>query len=204
MQAEGPIAAVVLAAGASRRFGEENKLLATIDDCPLVARVVNTMVASGIADIVVVTGHERPAIEAALHGRPVHFVHNAQWEKGMGTSISTGTAAVDAWAAGAFIVPGDMPLMTVQLIAGLTAAFEHAECDRIVFPVNDAGEQRNPVLWPRRYFTELCKLAPEAGAKAIISAAPHDCVRMPLKCELALCDVDTPADLDTARSKAAH
>lgn len=201
MPVEGPIAAVVLAAGASRRFGEANKLLATIDDCPLVARVINTLIEGGVADIVVVTGHDRVAVEDALRGRPVHLAHNADWELGMGSSIAAGIAHANAWAGGAFIVPGDMPSMTVQLIAALIAAFESTGRDRIVFPATSGGEQRNPVLWPRRYFAELCKLPPQAGAKALLGSARDDCVAVTFDSEVALRDVDTPEDLQRARNE---
>lgn len=199
MPAEGPIAAVVLAAGASRRFGEANKLLATIDGCPLVARAVNTLIEAGVADIVVVTGYDREAVEAAVRGRPLHLAHNVDWESGMGTSIAAGIRAADAWASGAFIVPGDMPTMTVQLIAALTAAFDGAGRDRIVFPTTKAGEQRNPVLWPRRYFPALCKLPPDAGAKTLLASVQDDCVPVAFDSDAALRDIDTPDDLERAR-----
>lgn len=201
MPPEGPIAAVVLAAGASRRFGEANKLLATIEGCPLVVRAINTLIEGGVADIVVVTGHDREAIEAAVRGRPVHLAHNAVWESGMGSSIGAGIRAADGWASGAFIVPGDMPTMTVQLIAALIAAFEGAGRDRIVFPTTESGEQRNPVLWPRRYFPELCKLPPDAGAKALLRTAQQDCVPVTFDSDAALRDIDTPHDLERARGE---
>jgi molybdenum cofactor cytidylyltransferase len=199
--ADGPIAAVVLAAGASRRFGEANKLLATIDDCPLVVRAINTLIEGGVAGIVVVTGHDREAIEQAVRGRPVHLAHNPDWDSGMGSSIAAGIRVIDAWASGAFIVPGDMPAMTVQLIAALIAAFESAGRERIVFPATDAGEQRNPVLWPRRYFAELAKLPPGAGAKALLGAARADRMPVTFDSEAALADVDTPADLQRVRDE---
>jgi molybdenum cofactor cytidylyltransferase len=199
--AESPIAAVVLAAGASHRFGESNKLLATIDGCPLVTRAINTLVAGGIADIVVVTGHDRAAIEDAVRERPIHLVHNPEWEDGMGTSIAAGIGATNAWAAGAFIVPGDMPMMTVQLLAALIDAFARADRDRIVYPANSAGEQRNPVLWPRRYFPELCKLPPAVGAKELLQEHRADCVPVVFDCDAALRDVDTLDDLERARSE---
>ena len=64
------IGAIVLAAGASQRYGANNKLLASIGGEPLVRRVVHVLIESGIADIVVVTGHERTLIQAALDGAP--------------------------------------------------------------------------------------------------------------------------------------
>jgi molybdenum cofactor cytidylyltransferase len=199
--AEGRIAAVVLAAGASRRFGEDNKLLACIEGRPLVDRVVTSLATGGVTDIVVVTGHDRAALEAALHGRPVNFVHNAGWETGMGSSIAAGVAGLDVSAAGAFIVPGDVPLLSPQLVAALISAFETGKHDRIIYPATPSGEQRNPVLWPRRHFGALLALPPDSGAKALLQLVATECVAVPAD-EAALSDVDTAAELEAARNLA--
>jgi len=194
--ADGGIAAVVLAAGASQRFGDDNKLLARIDGRTLIERVVNALAIGGAADIVVVTGHDRTAVETALRGRPVRFAHNANWETGMGSSIGAGIAALDESAAGAFIVPGDVPLLSAQLVASLIGAF--ASTERIVYPATRAGEQRNPVLWPRRHFGALLALPPSTGAKALLQLVASDCLAVAAD-DAVLSDVDTPADLEAAR-----
>lgn len=196
MAADGGIAAVVLAAGASQRFGDDNKLLARIDGRTLIERVVNALAIGGAADIVVVTGHDRTAVETALRGRPVRFAHNANWETGMGSSIGAGIAALDESAAGAFIVPGDVPLLSAQLVASLIGAF--ASTERIVYPATRAGEQRNPVLWPRRHFGALLALPRSTGAKALLQLVASDCLAVAAD-DAVLSDVDTPADLEAAR-----
>jgi molybdenum cofactor cytidylyltransferase len=197
--ADGGIAAIVLAAGASRRFGEENKLLALVDGRPLVARVVNALSIGGVTDIVVVTGHDRVNVEAALRGRPARIVRNEDWQTGMGSSIAAGAAALDPGATGAFVVPGDMALLSPQLVAALISAFVANRHDRIVYPATQAGEQRNPVLWPRRHFGALLSLPPEKGAKALLQLVASDCVAV-VADDAALSDVDTPADLEAARN----
>ena len=198
MPAEGGIAAIVLAAGASRRFGEENKLLARVDGRPLVVRVVNALSIGGVTDIVVVTGHDRINVEVALHGRPARIVPNENWQTGMGSSIAAGAAVLDDGVTGAFVVPGDMPLLSPQLIAALMSAFEANRRDRIVYPATPAGEQRNPVLWPRRHFGALLSLPPEKGAKALLQLVAQECIAV-AAADAVLSDVDTPADLEAAR-----
>jgi molybdenum cofactor cytidylyltransferase len=106
------IGAIVLAAGASERFGAENKLLADIGGEPLVRRVVQGLLRGSIADIIIVTGHERALVETALDTLPVRFVHNENWTSGMASSIVAGVAALPASVDGAYIVPGDMPFLT--------------------------------------------------------------------------------------------
>jgi molybdenum cofactor cytidylyltransferase len=197
VSADGSIAAVVLAAGASRRFGEDNKLLARIDGRTLIEGVVRALAVGGVTDIVVVTGHDRTSIETALRGRPVRFVHNANWETGMGSSIAAGIAAVDESAAAAFVAPGDVPLLSASLVGSLIDAW--AGTERIVYPATQSGEQRNPVLWPRRHFGALLALPPNTGAKALLQLVASECLAV-VADDAALSDVDTPADLDALRA----
>ena len=115
------VVAVLLAAGASTRFGTANKLVAEIDGRPLVRAVADAVLGAGVAEVVVVTGADAALIERALQGLPVRFVHNARWQDGMGSSIAAGVAALCDTADAAFIVPGDMPLLT----AGPAAKPDH-------------------------------------------------------------------------------
>jgi molybdenum cofactor cytidylyltransferase len=190
----------VLAAGASRRFGEGNKLLARIGRPTLIERVVDAL-AADVGEIVVVTGWDRDGVEEALRGRSVRFTHNERWEEGMGASIGTGIAALHATATAVFIVPGDMPLLTPHLVAKLIEAFKDAGGERIVIPSTGAGEQRNPVLWPRRHFGALLALPPATGGKALLQLVAAECVPVTVD-DAALDDIDTAAELEAARERA--
>ena len=203
MPADGGIAAVVLAAGASRRFGADNKLLAHIEGRTLLERIVNALTIAGISDIVVVTGQDRAAVEASLRGRPVRFVHNTSWESGMGSSIGAGVAGLDADVVGCFIVPGDAGLLPPRLVSDLITAFQQHKHDYIVYPMTATGEQRNPVVWPRRHFGALLALPPDRGAKALLQLVASECVSV-LAEDAAISDIDTPADLATARKLAGN
>ena len=75
------IAALVLAAGRSSRMGGPNKLLAEIGGRPLVRIAVEEALASRARPVIVVTGHQRERVEAALAGLPVDFVHNAAFRR---------------------------------------------------------------------------------------------------------------------------
>ncbi len=152
------------------------------------------------SDIVVVLGWDRTAVETALGSRQVRIVPNPRWDDGMGTSIAAGIAALDAAPHAAFIVPGDMGLLTPQDVAKLIDASATAGGDRIVFPTTRTGEQRNPVLWPRRYFGALLALPPQAGAKALLQLVATECLPVPID-EAALTDIDTPAELELARER---
>jgi molybdenum cofactor cytidylyltransferase len=197
--ANAAIAAVVLAAGASTRFGQDNKLLADVDGQPLIRRVAEEVLSGGAGNVVVVTGCDAERVSRALEALPVRVVYNANWQTGMGTSISAGLAMLDSGRSGAFIVPGDMAMLSAKLITELIGVFVTAGQDRIIYPVTAEGEQRNPVLWPRRYFAELRALS-GSGAKQILQNARADCIPVSTELDDALLDVDTPAELDAVRA----
>jgi molybdenum cofactor cytidylyltransferase len=194
------IGAVLLAGGASQRFGAANKLLADIGGKPLIRGVAEEAVRSG-AEVVVVTGCDRVLIEQALEDLPLRFAHNLSWTRGMGSSIAAGVIAVGSQALGAFIVPGDMPFLTSALLKDLMAAFNENRGASIVYPTTRAGEQRNPVLWPRRFFPLLASLSGPEGAKHLLASSIDSQEQVRVADEGAFADIDFPADLDTARSK---
>src|SRR5690606_920934 len=84
------IAALVLAAGSSRRMGAVNKLLATVDGRPLVRIAVEAASRSEADPVVLVTGHERERIEAAVAGLDVLRIHNPDHARGLSTSLRAG------------------------------------------------------------------------------------------------------------------
>lgn len=189
------IGAVLLAAGASRRFGDENKLAAKLDGEPLVRHVARILSESGIGDIVVVTGHDRETVEDALDGLPLRFVHNEDWSSGMGRSIARGIRALRPDTPATFIVPGDMPYLTVALLEALAGRFTDAEGSAIVAPTTENGEQRNPVLWPRRWFDDLASLDGPEGGKALLRHHWNEVLRVPVAENSVFTDIDTLDDL---------
>jgi molybdenum cofactor cytidylyltransferase len=194
------VAAVLLAAGASTRFGPGNKLVARIRARPLVRFVAETIAAGGVSEIVVVTGADAELIEGALEGIPVRFVHNARWQNGMGSSIAAGVSALSEEVQGVLIVPGDMPFVTGALLESLISAFERER--GIIFPAKLTGEQRNPVLWPRRHFPLLTALRGQEGAKSLLKRYAGSCTAVTVADESVFADVDTVDDWAVARARA--
>lgn len=195
MTALGHVAAVLLAAGRSERFGRENKLLAEIGGEPLLRRVARVVIEAGLFEIIAVTGHEPDRCRGALEGLAVRFVHNADWMQGMGSSIASGVGALSEECRGAFIVPTDMPNLTSTLFVGMRAAFDASGGSAIVFPITEAKEQRNPVLWPQAYFPDLRSLSGATGAKRLLLKHATQGHSVPLGSDEEAADIDTLADL---------
>lgn len=190
-----PLGAVLLAGGASRRFGAGNKLLAAIEGTPMLARVARAILAGSVGSLVVVTGAAHDDYAAALAGLPVRLVANPRWEEGIGASIAAGVEALPQDVAGAFIVPGDLPHLSADVYLRLGAAFAEAEGDAVVVPVTAAGAQRNPVLWPRRHFPQLAALSGARGGKSLLDTLRAERVDVAFGDESLFQDIDTPEDL---------
>jgi molybdenum cofactor cytidylyltransferase len=194
------IAALVLGAGRSSRMGGPNKLLAEIGGRPLIRIVVEAALASRARPVIMVTGHQRERVEAALAGLPVTFVHNPHFAEGLGTSLKTGIAALPAAVDGAIVCLGDMPQVDAALIDRLIGAFDPDKGALVVVPTID-GKRGNPVVWSRRFFCDLMAVEGDIGARYLIGRYPEAVAELPLTGAAALTDVDTPEALQAVRAE---
>ncbi len=194
------IAALVLAAGQSRRMGPTNKLLAEVAGKPMVVRAVEAALASQADSVIVVTGHERGRIEAALAGLAVRFVHNPDYAQGLSTSLHRGLAALPAGSDGVVVALGDMPRVAPAAIDRLIAAFDPLEGRAICVPTWN-GKRGNPVLFASRFLAEMQEIAGDTGARHLIGEYPD------LVAEVAMDETDAGQgvllDIDTPEALAA-
>jgi molybdenum cofactor cytidylyltransferase len=195
------VAAVILAAGRSTRMGGPNKLLAELGGKTLVRIVTEQALASKAQGVIVVTGHQAEQVEKALQGLKVKFVRNPDFAGGLASSVKAGISAVSADAAGAVICLGDMPLIDARLIDRLIEAFAPDRGNLIAVPVSD-GRRGNPVLWSRRFFSELMTLDGDIGARHLIARHSEAVAEVPVEGHGAFLDIDTPQALaDAQRSR---
>jgi len=194
------VAAIVLAAGRSTRMGGPNKLLEMISGKPLVRIAAEQALASRASPVVVVSGHERARVEAALAGLNVRLVHNPDYPQGLSTSVKTGLAALPPESEAAIVCLGDMPQVTSALIDRLIAAFDPERNALVVLPTF-SGKRGNPVLWSRRFFPELIALEGDVGARHLIGAYPEVVTEVPVENAAAMVDIDTPDALRAAKAE---
>jgi len=179
------VAAIVPAAGLSRRMGSCKQLL-PLGGRTVLARCIETLLAGGIAGIVVVVGATGGAVAAEAGRFPVQVVVNPDPDGDMASSVLTGRDLLPPQASGVVVALCDYPLISPATIAALVAA--HAgNPQSIIIPVHN-GRRGHPTLFPATALNEL------GGAATLRDLVRRDPGR------LCLHDVDDPGillDMDT-------
>jgi molybdenum cofactor cytidylyltransferase len=190
----GKVAALVLAAGQSRRMGRHNKLMALLDGKQMVSHVVDAALGSKADPVIVVTGHERERIERAIGKRRVRWVHNPRYEDGLSTSLRAGLDALPEDAEGVLVLLGDMPLVRSDQLNRLVNAFNPTEGRAIVVPTV-RGKRGNPVLFATSFVPEMREIGGDVGARHLLGEHADAVFEVELEDDGALLDVDTPEAL---------
>jgi molybdenum cofactor cytidylyltransferase len=157
------IAAVVLAAGASKRLGEPKQLIAIAGET-LLERAVRTAREAGCEPVTVVLGAASDAIRERCDLSDAVVVLNDAWEEGMASSIRVGVAAVDG-ADGVVLMACDQPAVTADHLRKLLATGE-------VMASAYAGRRGVPAYFPASSFPVLMQLRGDAGARELLREAP--------------------------------
>lgn len=181
------IAAIVLAAGQSSRFGEQ-KLLVPVAGRPLLRWTVERIASSGVDRTIVVIGPAGSAHRDVLAGLDVEIAVNAQPELGMASSIRTGIAALPATAAAVLIALGDQPAIPDDVIPRLIARFGEGGA-AVVMPAY-RGERGHPVLFASSMFEDLATIGGDRGARDLIAQRAGSIALVPV-------DAAAPSDVDT-------
>lgn len=184
------LAALLLAAGGSSRLGQPKQLL----DCqgqPLVRRSAR-LLQSLCPRPVVVTGAQRKACMQALSGLRLREVHHDQWQRGMGSSLAAGIAALDAGVGGVLVMLCDQYRLAAADLLSLADAWQRSP-EKVVA----AHWTRNfgpPAIFPRPWFGRLQQLDAEGGARGLLESYRDEVLLV--KVPGAAYDVDAPQDLE--------
>lgn len=170
------IEAIVLAAGRSRRYGRDNKLLAPVRGRALVEHALAAATASRVRRVTVVTGYQRQRIERAVSrfsaptpgGRP-RLTHNPDYRRGLSSSLRAGLNALPRDCDGVVVCLGDTPGVTAAAIDRLLRA---RTPQAYAVRSSHAGRHGHPVLLLRPLFADLLALRGDRGAGALLATLP--------------------------------
>jgi len=184
----GSVAAILLAAGRSRRMGSCKQLL-PLGGRTVIGRCLDTLVTGGAGEIVVVISEERSDVAEAVRGYPVRVVVNPEPGGDMASSLRAGRDALTAEASGVIVSLCDYPLVSAGTIASLVVGHE-ASPGRIIIPCHQ--ERRgHPLLFPRAILSEL---ADDQVLRDLVRREPGRIRFLDVDDPGVLIDMDTPED----------
>ncbi len=189
-ESEGGLYAIVLAAGASTRFGSAKQLV-RIAGRPLLHTTVSRAVEITGSATMVVLGARAAELAPLLTHTPASIVINQQWREGIGSSIRCAVARLPAACTGVLLVLADQAAVTAEDLRRLVGAWRR-QPDYVATALY-AGTVGVPAIFPRSRFTELAELRGDIGARRLLQRNPDRLIRVPM--ESAALDIDTPEDL---------
>jgi CTP:molybdopterin cytidylyltransferase MocA len=193
------VAAVVLAAGRSRRFGSA-KLLAPLHGRPLAAHafdVVSQARASGVvADAVAVVASGDDAVADLALAAGARTIVNDAPDRGLSGSLRRGLAALGADAGAAIILLADQPLVRQEVVAALVGGWRAGL--GVVLRPRYAGapdQPGHPVLLDRSVWALAAALEGDRGLGSLFPPGAAGVALIDVAGRNP--DVDTPDDLTT-------
>ena len=184
-----PITGILLAAGASSRFGS-NKLLYPLEDgVPMVVAAARRIRAAIPRSVAVVDAPDSE-VAALLRGESLDIVVNPEAGRGMGSSLARGVAATPA-VAGWVIALADMPYIPVPVIREVAGRL--AAGASVVAPVY-RGRRGHPVGFAARHASALMQLQGDAGARGVVDANTGSLEPVVVETATVITDIDTPGD----------
>jgi len=190
MKSAKKIAALVLAAGQSKRMGRENKLLLPYGQGTVLSHVLGQINQAGIGDIYVITGHEKDLVEQEVKKFSGVAVYNDLYEEGLSTSVKAGIAALPKDTDAVMIILGDMPNISADILRKIMAAYNLAQAQSIIIPTHN-GKRGNPILWDADFFGDFERLEGDMGAKILLNDYPEYITELETLSDAIFLDIDT-------------
>ncbi|RME30811.1 MAG: HAD-IIA family hydrolase [Thermoflexia bacterium] len=183
------IGAILLAAGASTRFGQPKQLLDWHGQ-PMVARVADQALTAGLDPVVVVLGHRAEEVRAALADRPIRVATNWRWEEGISTSVQTGLAALPPETRAAVFLACDQPLVSADLLRELVARFQETGAPIVCAAYGSL--RTTPALFACHLFREFFEVTGDQGGRVLMARYADLVLPVEVPDPIWLSDIDTP------------
>lgn len=168
------------------------KMLLPFGGVTIIEKVIENIMASGIKNILVVTGSGKDEIIRIIRKLPVEQCYNENWKDGMLSSIQCGIGTLPEECNAALICLGDQPMIDPATIEEIIYAYNNSQ-KNIIIPVFQE-KRGHPILIARKYFNEIGKLSPDKGLRMLAQKFPVDVMEVETDNISILKDIDTPED----------
>ena len=185
------ISAILLAAGESRRMGEFKQLL-DLGGKTFVERCTDTLLASNVSEVIIVTGHREPEVRRAIGNRPVRFIHNSAYPSGMASSIKSGVQALTDEVRACVLALVDQPQIATDVINRLIETYEKSH-PLIVIPTF-GGKNGHPLLFDLSLREEILSMDPGLGLREVVHSHASQIAHVEVSTQAVLEDFDLPED----------
>lgn len=182
--------AIVLAAGASTRFGSPKQLV-RVAGRPLLHTAVTRAAEVTGNSLIVVLGAGAAELAPLLKHSAGTIVINQEWREGLASSIRAGVARLPGTCAGALLVLADQAAVSSDDLKRLAGTWRKQT--QYIAAARYGGHTGVPAIFPRSAFRELAELRGDRGARALLQRNAARVVHVPMPS--AAVDVDTPEDL---------
>ena len=188
----------ILAAGMSKRMGNENKLLKKINNNTILNHTLINHIESKINNINLILGHQKDIVLKYIDQNKIFIIENNNFKSGMLSSILKINENISEETTGILISLADMPFVTSEDINKLIKIFNENNQKIICIPENK-GKLGNPLLLPKEIYKDLIKdiskLSNDKGLKKLILDKKYNYIRVSLS-EGVTKDFDTIEDFN--------
>ncbi len=191
------IAAIILAAGQSRRMGQP-KMLLPWGKVTVIEHVLGTFLKAGVEDILVITGGARKLVEQVIAPYPVHSLYNKDYADGeMLSSLQCGLRALSNRVQAALIGLGDQPQVREESVRRLCETYRKSQLPLIV----PSFEMRrgHPWLMARPLWDDLLQMKPPESPRDFLNRHADQIHYVNLETPSILADLDTPDEYQRSR-----
>jgi molybdenum cofactor cytidylyltransferase len=196
------IAAIVLAAGLSRRMGRP-KLNLPWGKTTVIGKVIETLQSGGVEQVVVVTGGARTEVGPIASALGAQTVFNPRYaEDEMILSLQVGLRNLALEAEACLVALGDQPQIELEVVRTIVKTYRQTGRQLIV--PSYRMRRGHPWLVGRANYSALLDLQPPATLRDFLATQSAHITYLVVETPSILSDVDTPEDYDRQRPELNH